>query len=83
MVAVARGGLCVRTLLMQAPQIGNKMAQPEGGLNVAVVGATGQVGGVMLNLLDQRNYPVKTLRAFSSPRSAGKSITRKDQEITV
>ncbi len=59
------------------------MAQQHEGLNVAVVGATGQVGGVMLGLLEEREYPVKTLRAFSSPRSAGKSITWKGQEITV
>lgn len=59
------------------------MAPERQGLNVAVVGATGQVGGVMLDLLAERNYPVETLRVFSSPRSAGKTITWKDHDLTV
>lgn len=46
----------------------------QAGLNVAVVGATGQVGGVMLELLAERNFPIKTLRLFSSARSAGQEI---------
>lgn len=54
-----------------------------GGLTVAVVGATGQVGTVMLDLLKERDFPVATLRAFASPRSAGKQIKWKDQTITV
>ena len=59
------------------------MAPQGSGLNVAVVGATGQVGGVMLDLLDERDYPVANLRLFSSPRSAGKTVTWKGHEITV
>lgn len=43
---------------------------PEG-LNIAVVGATGQVGKVMRRLLEERKFPVKTIRFFSSSRSAG------------
>ncbi|MFM8349761.1 MAG: hypothetical protein ACKN9D_01700, partial [Actinomycetales bacterium] len=38
---------------------------------VAVVGATGQVGGVMLQLLQERDFPMSSLRLFSSARSAG------------
>ncbi len=41
------------------------------GLNIAVVGATGQVGTVMRRLLEQRSFPVKSIRFFSSSRSAG------------
>lgn len=41
------------------------------GLNIAVVGATGQVGTVMRRLLEQRSFPVKSIRFFSSARSAG------------
>ncbi len=59
------------------------MAPQRKGLNVALVGATGQVGGVMLDLLAQRDYPVETLRLFSSPRSAGTNIRWKDEDITV
>lgn len=44
------------------------------GLNVAVVGATGQVGRVMRTLLEERRFPVKTMRFFSSHRSAGTTL---------
>jgi aspartate-semialdehyde dehydrogenase len=51
--------------------------------NVGVVGATGQVGGVILRLLAERNFPVKSLRLFSSARSAGTVINWQGQDITV
>jgi aspartate-semialdehyde dehydrogenase len=51
--------------------------------NVAVVGATGQVGTVMLKLLAEREFPIRSLRLFSSARSAGKVITWQGQDITV
>jgi aspartate-semialdehyde dehydrogenase len=41
------------------------------GVNVAVVGATGQVGGVMRRLLAERDFPVREIRFFASARSAG------------
>ncbi len=41
------------------------------GVNVAVVGATGQVGGVLRRLLADRDFPVRELRFFASARSAG------------
>ncbi|PKZ42642.1 aspartate-semialdehyde dehydrogenase [Kytococcus schroeteri] len=41
---------------------------------IAVVGATGQVGTVMLRLLTERKVPVGTLRLFASARSAGKQV---------
>ncbi len=53
------------------------------GLNVGVVGATGQVGGVMRRLLEQRNFPVDTMRYFASARSAGTTLPWKGAEITV
>ena len=43
--------------------------------NVAVVGATGAVGEAMLEILQQRNFPVDKIYPLSSERSAGKSIT--------
>lgn len=52
-------------------------------LNIGVVGATGQVGAVVLRLLDERDFPVGDLRLFASPRSAGKTVTWRDREITV
>ena len=41
--------------------------------NVAVVGATGAVGVEMLKCLEERNFPVKTLKLLASSRSAGKT----------
>ena len=44
-------------------------------VNVAVVGVTGAVGEVMLEILESRNFPVDTLYPLASSRSAGKSIS--------
>lgn len=53
-------------------------------VNIGVVGATGQVGGVMLDLLaDDPGFEIGTLRLFASVRSAGKTIDFKGQPITV
>ncbi|KQU07559.1 aspartate-semialdehyde dehydrogenase [Rhodococcus sp. Leaf7] len=53
------------------------------GLNIGVVGATGQVGAVMRTLLAERKFPVASIRFFASPRSAGKTLPWGDGEITV
>ncbi|MCH9677784.1 MAG: aspartate-semialdehyde dehydrogenase [Candidatus Nanopelagicales bacterium] len=53
------------------------------GKNIAVVGATGQVGGVVLRLLAERNFPVESLRVMSSARSAGKLITWNGNDYTI
>jgi aspartate-semialdehyde dehydrogenase len=50
---------------------------------VGVVGATGQVGAVMLRLLAERGFPLTELRLFASARSAGSTLRFGDQEITV
>ena len=42
---------------------------------LAVVGATGAVGRIILSLLIERNFPMKRLKLLASPRSAGKPIT--------
>ena len=42
--------------------------------HVAVVGATGLVGRVMLGILDQRRFPAAAVRAVASKRSAGKEV---------
>lgn len=51
--------------------------------NVAVAGATGAVGQEMVNVLEQRNFPVEELSLFASERSAGKSMEYKGKQITV
>src|SRR5665213_1620949 len=50
---------------------------------VAVVGASGAVGQEMLKVLEQRQFPVKALRALATARSAGQKVTFKGQQITV
>ena len=52
-------------------------------MNIAIVGATGQVGGVMRTLLVERAFPVGDLRFFASVRSAGSTITWGGREIVV
>ncbi len=52
-------------------------------MRVGVVGATGQVGGVMRRLLEERNFPVDEIRYFSSARSAGTTLPWKGSDIDV
>jgi aspartate-semialdehyde dehydrogenase len=52
-------------------------------MRVGVFGATGQVGGVMRQLVAERMPDVSDVRFFASARSAGKALTFKDTQITV
>ncbi|MCS5683748.1 MAG: aspartate-semialdehyde dehydrogenase, partial [Acidimicrobiales bacterium] len=52
-------------------------------MNVAVVGATGQVGGVMRALLAQRAFPVGDIRFLASARSAGTTLPWIHDEVVV
>jgi aspartate-semialdehyde dehydrogenase len=52
-------------------------------MRVGLFGATGQVGGVMLSILGERDFPVDELRCFASARSAGRTLTWKGGEVTV
>jgi aspartate-semialdehyde dehydrogenase len=49
-----------------------------GGYRVAVVGATGQVGTLMLRLLGERSFPTREIVPFASERSAGRELTLPD-----
>ncbi len=59
------------------------MSQDGRRFNVAVAGATGAVGGAMLDVLERRNFPVKELRLLASSRSVGKKLKFKGEEIAV
>ncbi len=52
-------------------------------MKVAVVGATGLVGGEILKVLAERNFPVTEIIPVASERSIGKKISFKGQEFTV
>jgi len=51
--------------------------------DVAVVGATGAVGSRFLDILAERNFPIKSLRLLASERSAGKKLVFKGREYAV
>ncbi len=53
------------------------------GVNVAVLGATGQVGMVMRRVLDERDFPVRDLRFLASSRSAGTVLNWRGHDIVV
>ncbi|MFD1314172.1 aspartate-semialdehyde dehydrogenase [Namhaeicola litoreus] len=52
-------------------------------MKLAVVGATGMVGNVMLQVLEERNFPFDELLLVASERSVGKKIPFKGKEYTV
>jgi aspartate-semialdehyde dehydrogenase len=52
-------------------------------MRVAVVGATGMVGSVMLKVLAERNFPITELIPVASERSVGKLMTYKGKEYAV
>ncbi len=52
-------------------------------MKVAVVGATGMVGEVMLKVLSERNFPITELLLVASERSVGKKLSYKGEEHTV
>src|SRR3954463_4924771 len=52
-------------------------------MRVGVFGATGQVGGVMRALLEERDFPVTQVRFFASARSAGTTLSFKGEDVTV
>lgn len=51
--------------------------------NVAVVGATGAVGGVLLGILAERRFPIADLKLLASKRSAGRSISFRGRDHLV
>src|SRR5678815_2912657 len=51
--------------------------------NVAVVGATGLVGGNMLSILEQRAFPVGEVHAVASARSVGRSVRFQGRDLPV
>ena len=51
--------------------------------HVAVMGATGVVGQEMISILEERKFPIEKLSLFASERSAGTTISFRDEEIVV
>ena len=52
-------------------------------MQLGVVGATGQVGQVVLTLVQERHFPAESIRLFASSRTAGQSVSVAGQDIVV
>src|ERR1700722_5778730 len=52
-------------------------------LRIGIVGATGLVGQVMRDILEERNFPVAQIRFFASARSAGRMLPWRGGEVRV
>ena len=57
------------------------MKSPE--IDIAVIGATGEVGKTIIDILDERDFPVGDLRLFASERSAGQEVKWQDRTVRV
>ncbi len=53
------------------------------GFSVAVAGATGAVGQMMIRVLEERDFPVREIKFLASERSVGKKLKFKGEEIPV
>ena len=53
------------------------------GVRIGIVGATGQVGGVMRRVLLERSFPISEIRLFASTRSAGSTLDFGGREVVV
>lgn len=59
------------------------MGQSKKKFNIAIVGATGAVGGAMLDVLARRDFPILELRLLASHRSVGKTLKFRGEELPV
>ena len=59
------------------------MIKKKPGYTVAILGATGAVGKETLEILDERKFPLTSLRLFASKRSAGEVMTCQGKEWKV
>ena len=49
--------------------------------NIAIVGATGNVGRKLLEILEERNFPIKNLYLFASKKSVGSKLNFKGRKF--
>src|SRR5262249_39274870 len=59
------------------------MTEGHSGKAVAIVGATGAVGEVLLNVLEERRFPLRELRPLASSRSAGLTVQFAGKSVAV
>jgi len=70
-------------LISFAPQITVKVTKLPVEMKIAIVGATGLVGTKMLQVLEERNFPITELLPVASERSVGKSVFYKGKAFSV
>ena len=63
---------------MESPMLSKKPAY-----HVAIVGATGAVGAQMIKVLEERKFPIETLRPLASSRSAGGTVSFQGVDLNV
>lgn len=65
--------------------LSTEVARPAGQrlFNVAIVGATGAVGIELMECLERRNFPVRSLKLLASPRSAGRTYQFQGRQVAV
>lgn len=51
--------------------------------NVVVLGASGAVGQTMIEILEERDFPIANLYPLASSRSAGNTVTFKDKQVEI
>jgi aspartate-semialdehyde dehydrogenase len=66
-------------VLLEAPRAARNLSTP----TVAIVGATGAVGVELLRCLEQRGFPLASLRLLASPRSAGREMPFRGPRLRV
>jgi aspartate-semialdehyde dehydrogenase len=59
------------------------MSIPSGGFKVAVVGASSLVGEMIVQVLEERDFPVRELHPLSAARAVGGSVTFRGQELSL
>ena len=64
-------------------QAGDRIRLLMKGYHIAIAGATGAVGIELLRVLERRSFPVASLRAIGSARSAGRSVRFRDHSVPV
>ena len=72
-----------QTTTAQTTPAAAPVSLPRRPLRVAILGVTGAVGQELLQLLDERRFPVAELLPLASPRSAGQPLQWQGQELTI
>lgn len=68
---------------LSSPVLEQPVRQSQSAPHVAIVGATGAVGVELIRCLEQRAFPLSSLRLLASARSAGRAVSFRGQDLTI